>query len=230
MHLDAVNFNGLKRLPNEIDRISTTIRSEHLGGDENQEDLLHLTVTEPNTQPNVTVDEPDAVCGTVSVNVSAGASEFFKTLGSYLKTMFRCLYLAYKGWAHDGWKLSALKKNRRWLYIMLSILFLVLIIVIIVVIITAATGSTSRIKGEIARAKQQKEAEAAKMRANVQRELASTRSPAAHAAVPPPTYGYPYSNERPFDYGASSTYRGGLEFSPHASATPYQGETGGGSF
>ena len=156
--------------------------------------------TSPNTSPNGDGDEPDAVCGTATINVSAGAGEFFKTLGSYLGTMFKCLYLAYKGWAHDGWKISALKKNRRWLYILLSILFFILIIVIIAALATAASSSTKKLKEQIAEGQHAKEVQAQAMERHVQAELAAQRQPPpAYSAVPPPTY-------RQFSMDASSSY------------------------
>lgn len=164
--------------------------------------------TNANTSPNIV--EPDAVCGSVSIDATS-ASTFFKSLGTYLKTMFKCLYLSYKGWAHDKWKLAALKTNRRWLYISLSILFLVLFIVVIAVIVSAATSSTSSIEAELAEVKQKEQIQAAETRAHVQAELVPLVPTSAYApAAPYRGDEVPGSSTttqpRTFDYGASSSY------------------------
>lgn len=206
------------------DNVSTTL-VPHCGPVNSFDFYANLDTT-PNTSPNLV--EPDAVCGSVSVDVTS-ASSFFKTLGTYLKTMFKCLYLSYKGWAYDKWKLSALKTNRRWLYISLSILFLVLFIVIIAVIVSAATSSTSGIQQEIADVKQKTEEQAVEEREHVQAEL---RPPPTQSYVPVPTTYRgdeipPFSSSRgfsnrTFDYGASSTYASPTSF--------YQPQTTSGSF
>ena len=186
--------------------VTTTLALPHCGP------LTGVDFVNVDTNTVANVVEPDAVCGNVSVDVTS-SSTFFKTLGTYLKTMFKCLFLAYKGWAHDKWALSALKTNRRWLYISLSILFLVLFIVIIAVIISLSTSSTAGIKAKLADVKQKEEAQAVAERQHVQAEL----RPQQAASYTQP-YSRPYRGDevpvppstlppRTFDYGASSSYQ-----------------------
>lgn len=48
--------------------------------------------------------------------------------------MFDCLVLSFKGWANDGYSLSALGKNSRWAYMLVALIIVVFIIMIIIVL------------------------------------------------------------------------------------------------
>lgn len=108
--------------------------------DEDYEDFMDLFADGPAPAP-VPPSTPkqkdvDAKCGTISVSTSGGFGPFMRSLGTYLGNFFQCMILSIRGWAKDHFAISALSKNRRWLYMLVMLLLLILIIVIIVAVAT----------------------------------------------------------------------------------------------
>jgi len=211
--------------PQKDENISTTL-VPHCGDTHGLSDAVDYTDLDTNANTSSNIAEPDTVCGSVTVDASS-ASAFFKSLGTYLKTMFKCLYLSYKGWAHDRWKLSALKKNRRWLYISLSILFAVLFIVIVALIVSAATSSTSDLKAELANVKQKEQIHAELNTPHVQASVDTHPASYQGDEVPDDEFSpsSPDLRSRSFDYRASSSYT-----HPHSASPDWSYPTTGGSF